>query len=674
LNDSKHENWSNINLYLTCLATCHTVITDAKEIKDVVYQSSSPDEMALVNAARHFKYFFTGRDIHNNVYLEINGKQVSYQLLNLLEYSSERKRMSVILKCPDNKIRLFSKGADSIIRERVTENPEMIKETDNFLMHFAQKGLRTLMVAYKEISVREYEDFCDNYRKAMDNPLEKDRLLPDVFDKIEQGLYLLGSTAIEDQLQDNVDQVLADFIETGIKVWVLTGDKTDTAKSIAFSCKLITHQFVLFEFKEKSSANEIREKMIDYMKRIQTDNENKQIQINTGHNLDNENIQEENVEKNNKKYALIVSIDEITRIMKNKDLEEVFYQLAIRCNTVLCCRVTPKQKAQMVNMVKERQPNTTTLAIGDGANDVNMITSAHIGIGILGVEGRQASRASDYSIAQFQYLKRLLFVHGRESYRKNSYVVCYNFYKNVLFVMPQFWFGFVSYFSGQTLYDPWIYQFYNIIFTCLPIIWFGIYDKEVSYDILMKDTRYYVQGIVGKLFHSIRFWKWVLYGMMQGVLVYLFSYNANRGAINTSGFQQDLFSGGSMAYSSIVLIVNVKILVSTCTHSFISFGLFFYSVISYYVTLKLMSSYHKFENFNNFEMNFQSLNFYFSTLLIVLVSLFVDVGVKRILLAFGLVVDPLEVKADQYEPNTVELKHTVIEEEVSGEVNNQCIF
>lgn len=634
--------------------------------------------MALVNAARYYKYFFTGRDIHNNVYLEINGKHVSYQLLNLLEYSSERKRMSVILKCPDNKIRLFIKGADSVIRERVTQNSDVINVTDNHLMQFAQKGLRTLMVACKEIPIKEYEDWSDDYRKAMDNPLEKEKMLPIVFDKIEQRLYLLGSTAIEDQLQDNVDQVLADFIETGIKVWVLTGDKTDTAKSIAFSCRLITHHFVLFEFKERSKSNEIREKMVDFMKRIKDDNQNRQqIQLNAnrGDALRNQDIHEEQIEKNIKKYALILSIDEITRIMKNKDLEEIFYQLAIRCNTVLCCRVTPKQKAQMVNLIKERQPNTTTLAIGDGANDVNMITSAHIGIGILGVEGRQAARASDYSIAQFQYLKRLLFVHGRESYRKNSYVVCYNFYKNVLFVMPQFWFGFVSYFSGQTLYDPWIYQFYNIVFTCLPIIWFGIYDKEVSYDTLMKDTRYYVQGIVGKLFHSMRFWKWVIYGMMQGVLVYLLSYNANRGAIDTSGFQQDLFSGGSIAYSGIVLIVNVKILLSTCTHSVISFVLFFYSVFSYYLILYLMSSYHKFENFNNFEMNLKSLNFYFSSFLLVLVCLFIDIGVKRILLLFKFVVDPLQIKAEEYEPATLELKNTSVqEEEVSEEVNNLCNY
>lgn len=342
--------------------------------------------------------------------------------------------------------------------------------------------------------------------------------------------------------------------------------------------------------------------------------------------------------------------------------------MAIKCNSVLCCRVTPKQKAQMVNLIKSRQPETTTLAIGDGANDVNMITAAHIGIGILGVEGRQAARASDYSIGQFQYLKRLLYVHGRESYRKNSYVVCYNFYKNVLFVVPQFWFGFVSYFSGQTLYDPWIYQLFNIVFTCLPIIWFGIYDKEVSYDLLMKDTRYYVQGIVGKLFHSIRFWKWVLYGFVQAVFVYLLSYNANNSAFNSEGFRQDLWSCGSIAFSGVVLIVNIKILLSTCTHSIVSFILFFGSVFLYYFALWGMSKVYKTEVFNNYNMILGSTDFYLSTLLLVMLCLLLDIGINRLSLLYGLMADPLKIKAEDYEKKD---KKKLIENKQES-ANNHC--
>ena len=208
--------------------------------------------------------------------------------------------------------------------------------------------------------------------------------------------------------------------------------------------------------------------------------------------------------------------------------------------------MSPKQKAQIVNLVKDRNPSIVTLAIGDGANDVNMISSAHIGIGIRGVEGRQAARASDYSISQFSFLKRLLFVHGRESYRKNSFIVVYNFYKNIIFVFPQFWFGFTSLFSGQTLYDPWIYQLYNMIFTCLPICWYGIYDKEFSYDdTLLKDNKFYIQGMKNKLFHKRRFWKWVIYGTIQSIFIFLFSFYANDSATSNNGYTIDLFAQGN---------------------------------------------------------------------------------------------------------------------------------
>lgn len=202
----------------------------------------------------------------------------------------------------------------------------------------------------------------------------------------------------------------------------------------------------------------------------------------------------------------------------------------------------------MVSLIKSRQPNSTTLSIGDGANDVNMICTAHIGIGILGEEGRQAARASDYSIAKFSFLKKLLYVHGRESYRKNSFVVCYNFYKNVLFVLPQFWYGLSSGFSGQPLYDPWIYQLYNIIFSCLPIVWFGIYDKGEKNRLLMNDWKLYYAGMIGKLFHSVRFWKWILYGALQGFIIYVICYIGNDVICDENGHVPDLYSQGDFYF------------------------------------------------------------------------------------------------------------------------------
>jgi phospholipid-transporting ATPase len=186
--------------------------------------------------------------------------------------------------------------------------------------------------------------------------------------------------------------------------------------------------------------------------------------------------------------------------------------------------MSPKQKADIVRLVIEKNPKAITLAIGDGANDVNMINAAHIGVGISGVEGQQAVSASDYAIGQFKYLKNLLFVHGRESYRKNSYLVCYTFYKNVLFVMPQFWYGFYSAFSGQVFYEKWIYQVFNITFTAFPPIIFAIFDQEHSKSTLMQLPKLYKIGLRDQCFSTIGFWKWILYGLCQSALVFYISF------------------------------------------------------------------------------------------------------------------------------------------------------
>jgi len=315
-------------------------------------------------------------------------------------------------------------------------------------------------------------------------------------------------------------------------------------------------------------------------------------------------------------------------------------------DSVIIYRATPKQKAEVVELIKNKMNNISTLAIGDGANDVNMITSAHVGVGIIGEEGKQAARASDYSISQFCFLKRLLLVHGREAYRKNTFIVCYNFYKNCLFVIPQFWFGIYSLYSGQTLYDPWIYQLYNIIFTSLPIIWFGVYDLENDHDYLEISEKHYIQGIIGKLFHSIRFWKWVISGALQGLILfgfYFFSYAGNE----ENGRTQDLWSIGSMVYFGIVLVANLRLFYSTHNHTWISLFLMLFSVLSYLIVLYIMSLFRHFENYNNFFMIIHSLKFYFVTILCAFFIYIVDLGVGKLLFLYGCVKDPLKMDKNQ---------------------------
>ncbi len=177
---------------------------------------------------------------------------------------------------------------------------------------------------------------------------------------------------------------------------------------------MLTHEYIIFELENPEKTEEIL--------------------LNLGE------IERKMALEEGKKYGLIVSSEAISVLTSDDYLITRFYEVSSRCHSVICCRISPKQKAQMVEIVRREEKSLITLAIGDGANDVNMIKAAHVGVGIIGVEGNQASRAADYSISHFSALRRLLLVHGRESYRKNSFVVCYNFYKNVLLVMPQFWY------------------------------------------------------------------------------------------------------------------------------------------------------------------------------------------------------------------------------------------
>jgi phospholipid-transporting ATPase len=133
--------------------------------------------------------------------------------------------------------------------------------------------------------------------------------------------------------------------------------------------------------------------------------------------------------------AFIISGDALLHGLKSTVSRKIM-EIGSQCRAVVCCRVSPKQKQEVVSLVRKERPNVTTLAIGDGANDVNMITAAHVGVGIKGLEGAQAARASDYAIGEFKIIRRLLFYHGRECYRRNTQLILYNFYKNVLIAMP----------------------------------------------------------------------------------------------------------------------------------------------------------------------------------------------------------------------------------------------
>ena len=351
-------------------------------------------------------------------------------------------------------------------------------------------------------------------------------------------------------------------METGMKVWMLTGDKFDTAKNIAISCKLFEENMKIYEIKNDENIKQLKSSLVNILKQ--------------------EEFYDEDIKK-----GLLISSDALEIIFEDEILLNVFFGICIKCLSVACCRVSPKQKAQLVNLIRI-SANSITMAIGDGANDVGMITEANVGIGIEGKEGTQAARASDYSIKEFSHLKKLLFFHGRECYRRNSWVILFNFYKNVLFVAPMIFCGTISLFSGTTIYDPWIHQFYNTFYCFLPCFWFGIYNYEYEKEELINNPKYYIQGIYKKLFHIKRFIKFILMGFIEGCIIFIISnYWFNKG--NSDGTTNDFYSISSVIYTGVVIISNLKVVLDTSIHEIVSISCVVLGILAYFLSIFVYS-------------------------------------------------------------------------------------
>ena len=241
-------------------------------------------------------------------------------------------------------------------------------------------------------------------------------------------------------------------------------------------------------------------------------------------------------------------------------------------------------------MMKGRNPHKTTLAIGDGANDVNMITAAHIGVGIAGLEGQQAVRASDYSIAQFRFLRILLLYHGREAYRRNAYAVCYMFYKNILETIPIFMYGWLSLFTGVVIYDQTLYVCFNTFFTCVPIIWFGIFDFEYSKRVLSSRPRLYRIGIQNIYFNKWEFWRWIFYAFWQSSLIVFASfYILGSVSSDENGFYSGIWVCGNLTFGVLVIVSNMKVLISSYQVSVVIIFLVAASTLLYIIFYTLLS-------------------------------------------------------------------------------------
>ncbi|KIM63851.1 hypothetical protein SCLCIDRAFT_1213640 [Scleroderma citrinum Foug A] len=515
--------------FMSLLAVCHTVIPEVRDGK-THYQASSPDEVALVAGADLLGYQFHMRK-PRSVFVNIRGSLVEYEVLNVCEFNSSRKRMSTVIRAPDGKIKLYCKGADTVILERLGKHQALTEKTLAHLEDYATEGLRTLCVAYRDVPEAEYRQWSTIYDQAAATLSGRSEALDKAAELIETDLTLLGATAIEDKLQDGVPDTIHTLQMAGIKVWVLTGDRQETAINIGMSCRLIAESMNLVIVNE-DNANDTAEFISKRLSAIKNQRSSGELED----------------------LALIIDGKSLGFALE-KELSKSFLELALLCKAVICCRVSPLQKALVVKLVKKNQ-NSILLAIGDGANDVSMIQAAHVGIGISGVEGLQAARSSDVAISQFRYLKKLLLVHGAWSYQRLSKLILYSFYKNITLYMTQFWYSFLNNFSGQIAYESWTISFYNVIFTVLPPFVIGIFDQFVSARVLDRYPQLYMLGQKNVFFTKTAFWLWVANALYHSLILFGFSVILFWGDLKqATGLDSQHWFWGTTLYLTVLLTV-----------------------------------------------------------------------------------------------------------------------
>ncbi|KAK6921823.1 P-type ATPase, N-terminal [Dillenia turbinata] len=581
-----------IQKFLQLLAVCHTAIPEVDEATDTVtYEAESPDEAAFVIAARELGFEFYTRTQTSITVRELDpmsGRKVErvYTLLNVIEFNSTRKRMSVIVRDEDEKILLLSKGADSVMFERLAKNSKEFEEqTRDHVNEYADTGLRTLILGYRELEKEEYNEFDRKLKEAKNSvSAERDAMIEAVVEKMERDLILLGATAVEDKLQKGVPECIDKLAQAGIKIWVLTGDKMETAINIGFACSLLRQDMKQFVITLDAPDIVALEKTASDKAVVTKASKERII-----HLINKAKAEVVASRGGSEAFALIIDGKSLTYALED-DVKGLFLDLAIDCASVICCRSSPKQKAMVTKLVKTGT-GKTTLGIGDGANDVGMLQEADIGIGISGVEGMQAVMSSDVAIAQFRYLERLLLVHGHWCYRRISSMICYFFYKNMTFGFTIFLYEAFASFSGQPLYNDWFMSLYSVLFTSVPVLALGILDQDVSPKLCIKFPLLYQEGVQNVLFAWKRILGWMFNGLVAALIIFSFCVKSlEHQAFNDEGRTVGRDVLGATMYTCVVWAVNCQLAIFltyfTRIHHIVIWG----SIIFWYIFMMIYGS------------------------------------------------------------------------------------
>ncbi|KFW70090.1 putative phospholipid-transporting ATPase ID, partial [Pygoscelis adeliae] len=529
----------HVHEFFRLLSLCHTVMSEEKSEGELFYKAQSPDEGALVTAARNFGFVFRSRTPKTITVHEL-GRAITYQLLAILDFNNIRKRMSVIVRSPEGKIRLYCKGADTILLER---------------LHPINQDLTNVTTDHLNVSGTG----------SCGQGWEGKRGCPEAWS-------------------------LACALSWGaVRVW---GHRQGLAWGMAvrggaggyrsaLNWGSLTPLFLLRKAREKMmDASRSMGNGFSYQEKLSSSKLTSVLEAIAG------------------EYALVINGHSLAHALE-ADMEVEFLETACACKAVICCRVTPLQKAQVVELVKKYK-KAVTLAIGDGANDVSMIKTAHIGVGISGQEGIQAVLASDYSFSQFKFLQRLLLVHGRWSYLRMCKFLCYFFYKNFAFTMVHFWFGFFCGFSAQTVYDQYFITLYNIVYTSLPVLAMGVFDQDVPEQRSMEYPKLYEPGQLNLLFNKREFFICIAQGIYTSVLMFFIPYGVFADATRDDGAQlADYQSFAVTVATSLVIVVSVQIGLDTGFWTAINHFFIWGSLAAYFAILFAMHSDSLFQMFPN---------------------------------------------------------------------------
>ncbi|XP_054549958.1 probable phospholipid-transporting ATPase IIB isoform X5 [Talpa occidentalis] len=346
--------------------------------------------------------------------------------------------------------------------------------------NMAREGLRTLVVAKRALTEEQYQDFESRYSQAKLSLHDRAIKVAAVVESLEREMELLCLTGVEDQLQADVRPTLEMLRNAGIKIWMLTGDKLETATCIAKSSHLVSRTQDIHVFRPVASRAEAHLELNAFRRR---------------HDC-----------------ALVVSGDSLEVCLRYYEHE--FVELACQCPAVVCCRCSPTQKAHIAKLLQQHTQKRTC-AIGDGGNDVSMIQAADCGIGIEGKEGKQASLAADFSITQFRHIGRLLMVHGRSSYKRSAALGQFVMHRGLIISTMQAVFSSVFYFASVPLYQGFLMVGYATLYTMFPVFSL-VLDQDVKPEMAMLYPELYKDLTKGRSLSFKTFLIWVLISIYQG--------------------------------------------------------------------------------------------------------------------------------------------------------------